>query len=92
MSKSLLKKEFPVKDRGLNETLGRFLDVSDTYIWFWIEVNTFQTGRSAQSHSWLCAFKQQWRVEWKHQVLKEHGTGSQVTSDYKFKSPFDFQS
>ena len=92
MSKSLLKKEFSVKDRGSNETLDRFLDVSDTYIWFWVEVNTFQTGRSGQSHSWLCPFKQQCRVVWKHHELKEHGTGSQVTSDLKFKSPFDFQS
>ena len=47
MSKRLLKKKFLVKDRGSNEPLGRFLDVSDAYIvhLILVEVNAFQTGR-----------------------------------------------
>ena len=48
MSKSMLKKRFSVKDRGPNETLGKietdFLDVSDAYFWFRVEVNAFRTG------------------------------------------------
>ena len=49
MGKSLFKKKFSVKDRGLTETTKQdwsgFLDVS--VIWFRVEVNAFQTGESS---------------------------------------------
>ena len=52
MSKCLVKKRlcaFTKRssiERNTRQDWSRFLDVSDLYVWFWIEINPFQTGKS----------------------------------------------
>ena len=52
MSKSLLKKSLSEKKSRIEwkteqDHWNGFLDVSEAYIWFLVEVNAFQTGKSS---------------------------------------------